>query len=75
MTCSVIKLADGTVAIVKHSNRTMRCGFCRASSTKLCDAVVGKTLGGEVITCDKPICDGCARRVGPNKDFCPKHVL
>jgi len=74
MPCTYIKLADGNVAIVRHAKaRAPKCRFCFKPSTKLCDAVVGKTLGGEAITCDAPICIDCARQVGPDKDFCPKH--
>ena len=73
MVCSTVKLPDGSVAFVRHSKRTQRCRFCFLSSTKLCDAIVGKTLGGDVITCDAPICNVHAHQVGPDKDFCPKH--
>jgi hypothetical protein len=24
-------------------------------------------------TCDKPLCNGCAVTVGPDRDFCPHH--
>lgn len=74
MVCSMIKLPGGGVAFVKHSAaRTVKCRFCYQRSSKLCDAVIGKTLGGEDITCDAPICGNHARVVGPDKDFCPKH--
>jgi hypothetical protein len=74
MPCSWIKLPGGGVAIVKHSKmRAPKCRFCPARSTKLCDGLVGETLGGELITCDAPICNAHARRVGPDKDFCPDH--
>jgi len=76
MPCSWIKLPGGEVAIVKHAKgRTRKCGFCSLSSTKLCDAIVGKTLAGDPITCDTPMCDSHARQVGPDKDFCPKHSM
>jgi hypothetical protein len=74
MPCSVVKLADGTVAIVRHARRRLpKCGFCNMGASLLCDAIVGQTLGGESITCDSPVCVCCARQVGPDKDFCPKH--
>lgn len=80
MPCSHIKLPDGTVAIVRHSAaRHPRCKFCpvddkrqACDATLLCDFVVGKTFGGEELTCSAPICTHCARRVG-DKDICPKH--
>lgn len=81
MPCSHIKFPDGTVAIVKHAaGRFPKCKFCPTrrlgrvhSATLLCDFAVGTTLGGEPITCDVPVCVHCAKRVGPDKDFCPKH--
>jgi hypothetical protein len=83
MPCSWIKLPDGTVAHVRHAKaRAPKCKFCLQSgvspryageATLLCDFVVGKTLGGAEITCDARMCSFCARRVGPDRDFCPKH--
>jgi hypothetical protein len=81
MPCSHIKFPDGTVAIVKHAKaRVPRCKFCPhnyrdngAPARLLCDFEIGKTIGGEPITCDTPVCVGCAKHVGPDKDFCPKH--
>jgi hypothetical protein len=83
MPCSRIKMPDGGFAIVKHAAaRAPRCKFCPTRfrwdgitrpATLLCDAIIGKTLGGDPITCDSPICVHCAKRVGPDKDFCPKH--
>jgi hypothetical protein len=75
MPCSWIKLPGGGVAIVKHApTRAPRCKFCYGSqpATQLCDFEIGRTLGGEAITCDAKVCVHCARRVG-EKDFCPKH--
>jgi len=82
MTCSIVKLPGGGTAIVKHSPaRFPKCKFCRTRhywdgwtqpATLLCDFEVGRTLGGDVLTCDTPVCVHCARRVG-DKDFCPKH--
>lgn len=75
MTCSIVKLPGGGTAIVKHApHRRPRCKFCNGSlsATLLCDFEVGRTLGGEPITCDAPVCVQCARRVGDN-DFCPRH--
>jgi hypothetical protein len=70
------------VAIVKHAaGRYPKCKFCPSrlrwdgivlSATLLCDFEVGRTLGGDPITCEAPVCVQCARRVG-DKDFCPKH--
>jgi hypothetical protein len=81
MPCSMITLPDGTIAIVKHAKaRFPRCRFCpvdhlhqACDATLLCDFVVGKTLAGAEITCDAPVCTHCAKHVGTDKDFCPKH--
>ena len=83
MACSHIKLPDGTVAIVKHApQRFPQCKFCHLRfrwdgrthpANLLCDFVIGTTLGGDPITCDAKVCSKCAKRVGPDKDFCPKH--
>lgn len=84
MTCSIVKLPDGTVAIVKHAKaRVPRCRFCldagaspryAGEATLACDFVLGKTIGGAPITCDARMCSFCARHVAPDKDFCPKHA-
>jgi ribosomal protein L34E len=86
MPCSVVKLPGGGVAIVRRAaGRTPRCGFCPArlrgvahdgvlieKATLLCDFEIGRTLGGEPLTCDAKVCVKCARREG-EKDICPKH--
>ena len=75
MTCSIVQIPGGGVAIVKHANpRYPRCGFCQKTraATQLCDAEIAKTLGGTAITCDAPVCTVCALRVG-ELDYCPKH--
>ena len=83
MPCIAFKLPDWSTAIahVRGAKRKFpRCKFCpvelmQACDAKLlCDFVVGKTRGGKDITCDKPICDHCAKEVGPDKHFCPRHA-
>jgi hypothetical protein len=72
-----IKLPDGTVAHICYSGKRRRakpCKFCRQPSTRLCDFVIMKTLGGGEITCDAPICGACARPIGEDKDLCPDHA-
>jgi hypothetical protein len=73
MTCEHRTIGGAHAIICGRRVKASRCGFCQRTSTKLCDAIVGKTLGGAELTCDEPICDGHARPVAPNKDFCPKH--
>jgi hypothetical protein len=73
--CSRLKLPNGATAIICGPKpRFPRCKFCHGSqpATQLCDFEIGKTLGGDPLTCDENICVHCARRVG-DKDFCPKH--
>jgi hypothetical protein len=75
MPCFHVKLPGGGRAIVKAAAaRGPTCKFCGEHRAKLlCDFELGRTLGGEPITCDTPVCEKCAKRVGPDKDFCPKH--
>lgn len=74
MPCTRVDLGNGSVALVKHGKpRAPKCRYCRKMSTKLCDAIVGQTLGGSDITCDAPICDDHATSRGGASDFCPKH--
>lgn len=90
MPCSHFRFPDGTVAIVKHAAaRYQKCKFCEArlaqagalhdgclmqNATLLCDFEVGRTLGGQPITCDAKVCVYCAQSIG-DKDFCPKHSV
>jgi hypothetical protein len=53
-----------------HVEDGSACGFCGRPSTKLCD---GPGPDGE--TCDAPLCDDHARRIGRNRDLCPVHQL
>jgi hypothetical protein len=72
--CRGVKLPGGGSAIVcGPRGRTQKCAYCAKSSVALCDAVVGKTLGGADITCDRPLCKDHARHVEPDEDFCPNH--
>ncbi len=74
--CEKVELPGGGFAIVKvGKSRGPKCKFCRKASTRLCDVVIGKTLGGAELTCSAPICDDHARPDprNPNRDTCPKH--
>lgn len=69
MPCHWIKLPGGGVAIVKMAApRRKRCA-CGAWSTRLCDHDMGNGK-----TCDKPMCERCAKRIGPNLDLCKEHA-
>ena len=69
MPCERIQLPGGGAAIVCGRGRKQRCA-CGAPSTKLCDWKVKARKSG---TCDKPICDRCARSPAPGKDLCRAH--
>lgn len=46
------------------------CTWCRAPSSYLCDwpTATGKD-------CDTPLCEAHAGHVGPNRNYCPEHLL
>ena len=72
MPCSVVKLPDGTTAIVKHAPTSPRkCSVCgvRTRECKLCDFKVGPGKA-----CDKVLCRSCARHIEPDTDYCPRHA-
>jgi hypothetical protein len=77
MNCTRISLPGGGTAIICGSKpRTPKCTFCyrKNDATLLCDAIVGRTIGGAPFTCDAPVCPSCAKEVGPNLHRCPRHT-
>lgn len=57
---------------------------CANEATRLCDfelsgkpaeqqALPGVKVSTIAKTCDRPICEGHAARVAPNRDYCPPH--
>lgn len=70
MTCETVRIG-GVVAIVCGRGRRdrKRC-HCGAPATKLCD----HRGAGRKKTCDAPLCDAHAVRIGANIDFCPGHA-
>lgn len=72
MKCDIVKMPDGSNAIVCSSRRVPRCGFCTTRSKPRsrfqCDWKVGKDK-----TCDAHLCDAHAREVDKNKHLCPVH--
>jgi len=74
VSCRGVKLEDGSTATVCTRGRSQRCKFCREAATRLCDAMRDpRQLGptGCQPTCDNPICDDCAKNLGPDRDVCP----
>jgi hypothetical protein len=71
--CTTVKSPDGQVmAIVCGLRRRAlpRCKFCgQGEATKLCDFPMGNGK-----TCDVPMCDGCAKVMGFDRDYCPAHA-
>lgn len=70
MPCRSIPMPGGGAAIVcgPRPPRTSRCQ-CGARAELVCDWPSDTRKSG---TCDKPICETCARNVD-GKDFCPFH--
>lgn len=65
------KIINGSHAIVcSRGQRRRRCDFCQNWSTKQCDYPLSKDK-----TCDKYMCDRCAKPFGPNVDTCPEHPV
>lgn len=45
---------------------------CRGDGVVLCDFVLRGPKAGR--TCDRRVCRGHAKNVGPDKDYCPVHA-
>lgn len=74
MTCSPVKLPDGTRAIVCHKGAPIQqCSVdgCFEFATHACDWKVGERQDG---TCSMPMCDKHRTNVGKGKDLCPRHA-
>jgi hypothetical protein len=73
MPCEVVKLGDGTAAIVctRGERSKTPCRWCSRVHTKLCDYPLGGIKKGK--SCDAPICDQHAREIGPDRHLCPPH--
>lgn len=67
MTCAPFNIGTmrGIVCGRPHKRKSL-CA-CGRLATLLCDFPVGDE------TCDKPLCQVCAVKVGQNRDYCPKH--
>lgn len=73
MACRSFNFGDCQVTLCVPRSSAAPCSTpgCHNRHTKLCDYPV--TRNGQPGTCDAKLCDRCAKRVGPNKDFCPAH--
>lgn len=59
---------------IEGDDLTLFGGRCARIGGRLCDAEVGKTMGGKVITCDAPMCEQHRMSAGDDVDYCPKHA-
>lgn len=74
MTCEFISLPGGGTAVVCSDRKRIRCAYCEAWSTKLCDGP--PPAGSRKKTCDKPLCPAHAAHVeGQDLDYCPEHAM
>ena len=88
MPCTLMKLPNGAVAIVKHAApRPRACSVCgvKTRDVKLCDYILrpagqvvseldGMTAHVEAKTCDAALCQSCAVHREPDTDYCPSHA-
>jgi hypothetical protein len=75
MRSTPIRDAAGNVigrACYREPRRGCQTTGCPHPGTLLCDYPV--TRGGRKTTCNRYMCDRCAKGVGPGRDFCPPHA-
>jgi hypothetical protein len=73
MVCDVVRLKDGTRAIVCRARPARkRCSLagCERWADYVCD---GPRRDGQPGTCDRPLCARHRVRGGPDLDYCPSH--
>jgi hypothetical protein len=72
MGCQVIRMKDGTTALVCGRGKYNEpCHYCHKPSTSMCDHPVFRMNKKE--TCDTPMCDDCKNIIGDNLDLCRSH--
>jgi hypothetical protein len=78
MRCTTLKIGETTAIVCSRPPRARMCRFCHERlATKLCDHVVARAdlaPGGNIRTCDAPICEPCSISGGGNIDYCPLHA-
>lgn len=75
MHCRRVRVGDTVAIVCGPAPKARKCFFCQSRAIALCDCVIGKTLGGSAITCDKPICieHKFNHKLKPEIDFCWDH--
>ena len=69
------KMPDGTPYggfVCTRNHRSKPCSVCGRPMSRLCDYRLRGAKAGK--TCDRPLCERCAVRVGPDRDLCPAHA-
>ena len=76
--CMHVKVGNDVMIVCgsgKKPTRPPKCAFCDRQSTRLCDFVVSPPQQiTHKRTCDAPMCDEHAARVGKIRDLCPRHA-
>lgn len=78
MGCRVLMSGPNVMAIACTRGRQLGpCSTpgCTRAASRLCDYPLTQLeVGKEPKTCDRKLCDRCAVRVGPNRDYCGPHA-
>ena len=67
--------ADGRVigrACYREKRAHCQTKHCRGAAVLLCDYPVKRR--GKATTCNRHVCRGCAKSIGPERDYCPPHA-
>jgi hypothetical protein len=71
MSCKTYVVDVITYIACNRGGRTERCAECNSPAGILCDwKLTGAKAGA---TCDRKLCEACARSVAPGKHLCPAH--
>jgi hypothetical protein len=71
MPCERYVSPDGSLSMIicsRGPKKTVLCHYCGKPSTSLCDYPIGNGK-----TCDRPMCNTCRNKIGPDLDVCRDH--